>query len=225
MLAGQGVVAIWNGITEEGRADFYEWHVREHMPERVGIPGFLRGRRYRALDRATQPEFFTLYETETFETLLGQDYLGRLNAPTAWTKSATAHFRDTSRGLARVLASHGDGPGGVLATVRFRVPEGAGADETSAFADRLSRLARLPKVTGVHLCRADDDASGVRTTESRDRTDIQAPPNWIVMIESCLVEGLDGPIAAVVGDATVTDAVIGRYGHEYTRPKNPWTAG
>jgi len=45
-LAGQGVVAIWNGIAPEGRAEFFEWHNREHMPERVGIPGFRRGRRY-----------------------------------------------------------------------------------------------------------------------------------------------------------------------------------
>ena len=45
-LAGQAVVAIWNGIAPEGRTEFYEWHNREHMPERVGIPGFRRGRRY-----------------------------------------------------------------------------------------------------------------------------------------------------------------------------------
>jgi len=48
-LSGSGVIAIWNDITEEGRANFYEWHDREHIPERVGIPGFLRGRRYIAL--------------------------------------------------------------------------------------------------------------------------------------------------------------------------------
>ena len=115
MLSGQGVVAIWNGIAEEGRSEFYDWHLHEHMPERVGIPGFRRGRRYRALDKNTHPEFFTLYEVDAFEVLQGQDYLSRLNAPTSWTKRATAHFKDTSRGLARVLASSGPGSGGVLA--------------------------------------------------------------------------------------------------------------
>ena len=48
-LSGSGVIAIWNDITDEGRANFYEWHDREHIPERVAIPGFLRGRRYIAL--------------------------------------------------------------------------------------------------------------------------------------------------------------------------------
>src|ERR1700681_418763 len=97
LLCGQGVVAIWNGIAAEGRQDFYEWHVREHMPERNAIPGFRRGRRFRAIDDATQPEFFTLYEVDSFEVLRGEDYAARLNSPTAWTKRVTAHFHDTSR--------------------------------------------------------------------------------------------------------------------------------
>ena len=62
-LAGQAVVAIWNGIAPEGRTEFYEWHNREHMPERVGIPGFRRGRRYIA--KYGTPEFFTLYEADS----------------------------------------------------------------------------------------------------------------------------------------------------------------
>ena len=40
MLAGEAVVAIWNGIEPDSREQFYDWHVNEHMPERVGIPGF-----------------------------------------------------------------------------------------------------------------------------------------------------------------------------------------
>jgi hypothetical protein len=44
-LMGHGAVAIWNDVAPEGLAEFYEWHHREHMPERVSIPGFLRGRR------------------------------------------------------------------------------------------------------------------------------------------------------------------------------------
>src|SRR5579872_6538062 len=125
MLAGEAVVAIWNGITPEGRDQFYAWHLHEHMPERVGIPGFRRGRRYIAADAETAPEFFTLYETDAFPVLQGRDYAGRLDAPPAWTRRATAHFRDTSRALAHVLMSTGLGSGGALLTLRFDVPEDA----------------------------------------------------------------------------------------------------
>ena len=44
MLAGEAVIATWNGITPEGRDEFYAWHIQEHIPERVGFPGFRRGR-------------------------------------------------------------------------------------------------------------------------------------------------------------------------------------
>lgn len=76
MLAGEAVVAIWNGIAPEGRAEFYEWHLHEHIPERVGIPGFKRGRRYIAADPATQPEFFTLYEAEILRGASGAGLSG-----------------------------------------------------------------------------------------------------------------------------------------------------
>ena len=48
-LAGLGIVAIWHDIVLEAQPEFYEWHNREHMPERLGIPGFRRGRRYIAV--------------------------------------------------------------------------------------------------------------------------------------------------------------------------------
>src|SRR4029078_10419515 len=122
-LAGQAVVAIWNGIAEEGRTEFYEWHNREHMPERVGIPGFRRGRRYIA--KYGHPEFFTLYEADSPEVLVGQDYLGRLNNPTPWTRKVPpTFFRDTSRGICRVKLSLGVGQGGWMLTLRFDAAEG-----------------------------------------------------------------------------------------------------
>ena len=80
-LAGAGVVAIWHDLLPEAKGDFYEWHNREHMPERVGIPGFRRGRRYIAVDGV--PEYFNLYEADSPEVLGGRDYLERLNSPHA----------------------------------------------------------------------------------------------------------------------------------------------
>lgn len=225
MLSGQGVVAIWNGIAEEGRSEFYQWHLHEHMPERVGIPGFGRGRRFRAVDKNTHPEFFTLYEVDTFEVLQSQDYTNRLNAPTAWTKRATAHFKDTSRGLARVLASSGPGSGGVLATVRFGVSESHAENTRTGLTRLVPELATLSQITGVHLCRADDQASGTKTAESRDRKDIQAPPNWFALIEACTPEALDEPLRRVIATPGIKGALVGRYAHEYTRLKTDWAAG
>jgi hypothetical protein len=118
-LAGHGALAIWHDIIPEGRDDFYAWHGREHMPERLGIPGFLRGRRYVAIDAAL--EFFNLYEAQSVEVLKGQDYSNRVNNPTPWTLRTTTHFRHVARSLCQVKATHGHGHGGLMATLRYDV--------------------------------------------------------------------------------------------------------
>lgn len=225
MLAGEGAIAIWNGIADTGRDEFYAWHLREHMPERVGIPGFLRGRRYRAVDRDTHPEFFTLYETVSFEVTQGADYLNRLNAPTSRTKRATAHFLNTTRSLARVVTTFGVGPSGSLLTLRFDVSEERSGDMHTKLMQTLLQIEGMPMVTGAHLLRGDDSASAAKTAESKDRKDIGQPARWIILIEACTVAALDRPLATLVGDSELKDVSAGRYFIEYTRLKTASTAG
>jgi hypothetical protein len=197
-LAGSGAVCIWNDITPEGRDEFYAWHLHEHMPERAAIPGFRRGRRYVALDAATGPEFFTLYETVNTAVLTGPNYLARLNAPTPWTKTATQAFRNTSRALTSVAASLGPGLGGILATLRFAVAAGREVEAVSFITtDALAAAAARPRIAGAHLCVTDADASASKTAESRDRTDIQTAPGWIMLIEGCDEEAVRGATAAL----------------------------
>ena len=223
MLAGEGAVAIWNGISDEGRADFYAWHLSEHMPERVGIPGFLRGRRYRAADDKTHPEFFTLYETQTFEVTQGADYLNRLNAPTAWTKRATAHFKTTSRSLTRVVASFGVGSGGALLTLRFDIPDED--EERKKISAIAMKVAALAEITGAHVLKGDDAASGAKTAESKDRKDIEQPARWAILIEACSVNALAGARTLLNDHPALGGANAGLYLHEYTRLKTAWAAG
>lgn len=185
-LAGSGAICIWNDIAPEGRAEFYAWHVHEHMPERAAVPGFLRSRRFIALDAATQPEFFTLYETRDPGVHTSAAYLARLNAPTPWTKTATQAFRNTSRALTHVEASLGPGAGGVLATLRLSVIPGREEEAWRRITGEiLPELAGMAEITGAHLCRTNRDASASRTTESRDRTDILEAPDWVILVEAC----------------------------------------
>ncbi|MDE3761444.1 hypothetical protein I7G60_25775 [Sinorhizobium meliloti] len=225
MLCGKGVVAIWNGITEEGRTDFYQWHIHEHMPERASIPGFLRGRRYRAVDKDTRPEFFTLYEVERFEVLKGEEYANRLNAPTPWTRRATEHFLNTSRGLARVHSSLGPGPGGMLATIRFQSPASEEQKVIDELTVLLGEIMQHPLISGAHLCKSDEEASGIRTAESKGRKDLDAPPRWFILIEACTAEALEVPIRTLLRHPAVEEPQVGRYQHEYTRLQTDATAG
>jgi hypothetical protein len=204
-LLGEGVVAIWNGIRAQGRADFFEWHNREHMPERVAIPGFLRGRRYSAVD--ARPEFFTLYETRSVAELSGPDYLARLNNPTEWTRRATAHFTDTARSLCRVETSLGTGMGGWMMTWRF---EAAHDLETI-----LPRLGEASGIVGVHYCIADPAASGIETEEKKGRPK-NAVPARVLMVEG----GADREmLEAACADVSIPGAERGLYRLQYVRSK------
>jgi hypothetical protein len=218
MLAGEGIIGIWNGIAPEARAQFYDWHINEHMPERVGIPGFCRGRRFIAVDAATHPAFFTLYEADTPEVLKGQDYANRLNNPTPWTQATTVQFRDTFRSLARAVHSAGPGMGMAMLTLRFDV------DDPAELLGLLRAAQAAPRVCGTHLCVGDLAASGVRTAETAGRTDIQAPPAWFAMVEATDAAALAGVLPEVLlAEAGVRGVVRGVYALEYVRGKTGWT--
>jgi hypothetical protein len=181
-LAGRGAVCIWHDLAPEATDEFYQWHNREHMPERVGIPGFLRGRRYIAI--AGAPAYFNLYEAESAEVLGGKDYLDRLNAPTEWTRRVVPSFRRVSRSICRVAYTEGVGQGGFMLTQRFElaVADRAGTVETLRMR-LLPPLAGRKGVAGVHLCVADETISRIETAEKKARADATATPGCIVLIE------------------------------------------
>jgi hypothetical protein len=188
-LSGSGVVAIWNDITPEGRENFYEWHDREHIPERVGIPGFLRGRRYIALSGT--PEYFTLYEVRDRSVLTSPDYLERLNNPTEWTTRSVHHFRNTSRSLCDVEASMGGGSGGFIGTIRFDCDSGRDPDILARLSSSiLPEVTQVPAVCAAHLCRADQDASKVQTAEQRGRA-ANMVPRWVIILEGATREAIN----------------------------------
>ena len=218
-LLGTGAICIWNGITPEGRAEFYDWHLNEHMPERAAVSGFVRSRRFIATTSETHPEFFTFYETADPGVMTGEAYLARLNAPTDWTRRATQAFRDTSRALTTVLATAGPGAGGFMATLRFSVRQGEDIAAIAALTTGVAAAAAAPRVAGAHLCRTNEDASASRTTESRNRTDILAAPSWVLIVEACDEQaaraGMEAalkPASQHLGEATA----LGLYRFEYS---------
>jgi hypothetical protein len=116
-VIGAAAVAMWWHVAPEHRAEWEEWHTVEHMPERLAIPGFLRGSRWVAL--SGEPSYFILYEVVSLETLMGGAYLERLNHPTPWSRKMMPLHLDMVRSLCLVRESHGAGLPGVMGTVRL----------------------------------------------------------------------------------------------------------
>lgn len=181
-MRGTGAVAIWHDIAEEGRDAFYDWHGHEHMLERVAIPGFLRGRRYVAVEAPL--EFFNIYEAEDLSVLKGTGYRERLDNPTPWTVETVQHFRNVHRALTTVTHSEGIGGGGLVATWHYD-GEGGEAADAALWRHVLLNVKSAPGVAGVHFLAADRGASVVDTKERQAR----GGSGNIVPNRTLLVEG------------------------------------
>ncbi|MEZ5864720.1 MAG: hypothetical protein R3D25_11920 [Geminicoccaceae bacterium] len=200
---GTGAVAIWHDIAAEGRNEFYAWHGQEHMPERVGIKGFIRGRRWIAIE--ADREYFNLYETRDPEVVRGPDYKARLDAPTPWTLSTVKHFRAVARSLCRVEAHEGTVDGALVATLRLDLPdESAGG----AWAARLPELMALPGIAAACLLVADREASGYVNAEQRERGGANEIPTHALIVEGW---GDEAPFMATVRKAVGKEGALGFY--------------
>ena len=180
-LMGEAFVAIWHDIVPEGKAEFYAWHTRQHMPERLGVGGFLRGRRYLAERGA--PEYFNLYEVQTPAVLTGEEYLGRLNNPTPWTQSTLPYFRNVSRSLCRLGASMGRSEGGVILTGRVEAIPGQEARLARFLGEAVPALFDRPGVVGAHYGVADRSGSEIVTVERKGRGNATLVPGWVILLE------------------------------------------
>ena len=202
-LAGKGLVVIWNGIRDDRREDFMEWHPRQHMVERLSIPGFLRGRRCIALDGAT--EFVTLYELASPEVLLTDAYKERLLSPTEWSSATLPAFTDNTRGACRILFSEGYAMGAFMLTVRFAAKAGREAALVDALQKVMPAFTGLRRVTGAHFARNDPSLTGGNAGNQRGR--VIKLPELVVM-----VEGSDATAVASAGEALLGNAVLEGFG-------------
>src|SRR6267154_4190695 len=72
-LLGTGALALWLDVAPELDCETDSWYIDEHMPERIDIGGYLRARRFEALDGA--PAYLTLFEAQTPAALASEGYL------------------------------------------------------------------------------------------------------------------------------------------------------
>jgi len=120
--------ALWSNLVEGHERELDRWHTIEHMPERLGVPGFLRGRRYMRT-KAGDHAMFILYEAAHIDTFRSPGLLARLDDPTEWSKKLQPALTDFLRGPCQTLISLGDGVGGAVAAIRVasEIKDKAGA--------------------------------------------------------------------------------------------------
>lgn len=140
-------------VVEDAIPEHDAWHTHEHLPERLAIPGFVRGTRWVASHG--QPRYFVMYEVERLETLTSAAYLERLNNPSPWTSKMMPHYRGMTRGFCAVVGSFGAGLGHAGLLIRFKpMADAETAMHKWLLEEVLPPLPWRPGIGSVHLFEA-----------------------------------------------------------------------
>lgn len=197
-------MAIWSNVRPDMASEWYRWHTEEHMPERVGIPGFLAGRRYDLVDTNLAPaapetrrlqHCYMMYEGERLTTFNSDAYLERLNNPTPWTREMAPGFQNFSRGACDLTTTSGDGYGGFALLMRFE--DGARQRDLSAATLEaidhfVTTLPGLEGITAAHFGFCRPEITNVDTAEKQTRAGVDEQLFQSVL----LVEGYDAALLA-----------------------------
>lgn len=165
-----GLMAFWSDIAMANQPAYQRWHNNEHIPERLSIPGFVRGRRFRSV--TNELRFLMYYDTTSLEVLTSPAYLARLNAPTPRTCNALKWFQNGNRTAYHLVASHGScerAAPPIVAVVSFAPALDTGRETDEVRRVRQASLQRIVATLGLERAleyRLDDAGSTVSTGEA-----------------------------------------------------------
>jgi hypothetical protein len=202
-LLGQAAMLLLFDVVQDAIPEHDEWHTHEHLPERLSIPGFVRGTRWVAPHG--QPRYFVMYEVEQLATLASSAYLERLNNPSPWTSRMMPHYRGMTRGLCSVAGSFGFGMGHASLLIRFKpAMEMDSSLRKWLVQDTLPQLPSRPGIGSVHLF--ERALTPQMTNEQRIRG-ADAGVDWAL-----LVTGYSEDLLANLMQADLANAQLERHG-------------
>jgi hypothetical protein len=192
----RGQLCIWTDVEPEHELDFNRWYDREHMQERVAIPGFQSARRFKALGASARP-YLALYDTDDIGVFTSAAYRHAFANQTEWSLRNFARMRNNQRRVGRLAIEIGDGEGGALAL--FVVPPGS--VDAAAWREPLARAAVADHVIRASLLQTD---AGLSTPLKPDA--VPAPADGLVMIEATRADVAQAQAQALARDLRLPSA-------------------
>ncbi len=180
-LHGKAMLVVYAETKPSHERDLNEWYNREHIDERISLPGFHRARRYVALKGT--PKYLATYECDSVGDLATPAYLARLAQQTPWSDRVTGRFIRFNRLTLVIKVDLTHGVGGLLATVRFTPASGLRSALVQWMRATLKAVIARPGVVGAAAGENDVDTANAPLREkSMDRPKAEGP-EWVVMIE------------------------------------------
>jgi hypothetical protein len=205
-LLGRAAMLLQFDVADAAITEHDDWHTHEHLPERLALPGFLRGTRWVATRGG--PRYMVVYEVEDLATLSSPAYLARLDAPSRWTTAMMPHYRGMRRAFCSVAASVGFGTGHAARAWRYTTGDGgAPALRTWLVDDVLPLLPSTPGVGGAYLLEGAATPAMTREQRLRGRDEGVDVALVVTGYRADALEALDPGDAAPHGATAVADAL------------------
>jgi hypothetical protein len=204
-LRGKGMLVVYSEVKSLHERDFNEWYNREHVDERLGMPGFQRARRWVAVKGS--PKYLATYECDRVGDLATPHYLGVLANQTPWTQRTMARFTKFNRMTLRVQVDRTHGLAGALAAVRFVPGSGQRRNLTEWLRDTaFPRAIKQPGMLGAAAGENDVDvANAPLAAKSMDNPKADEP-EWVVFLEAA-----EAGVAGAVAHQIFTPAALRRF--------------
>ncbi|MEW5888449.1 MAG: hypothetical protein AB1768_05290 [Pseudomonadota bacterium] len=149
--APKGLLFIWTDIDPMFEDDFNRWYDREHMAERMAIPGFELARRFVAIEDS--PRYLALYRTASLAVFTSEPYRNAFANQTEWSRRTFARMKNTLRRVAEITLHAGRGEGGFLSL--FQMPKNNALPAAAA----LDAAAATDGVISAYVVQPDPDLS------------------------------------------------------------------
>ncbi len=181
-LRGKGMLIVLTEVKSRDESDFNEWYNREHIDERVNLPGFHRARRYVAVRGS--PKYLATYECDTVDDLATPSYLRLLANQTAWSQAVMARFIHFNRLTLRIQVDLTHGVGGAVTCARF-VPDPRKRNALAEWLERTALPKAIARVGMLGACAAENDID-VANAPVQDKS-MDHPKaldaEWVVLLE------------------------------------------
>jgi hypothetical protein len=180
-LRGKGMLITLTEVKPRDERDFNEWYNREHIDERVNLPGFHRARRYVALRGS--PKYFATYECDSVNDLATPSYLALLANQTPWSQAVMARFTHFDRLTLRIQIDLTHGTGGALTAVRF-VPDPARRHQLLTWLrEALPRTIARPGMLGAALGENDLEVANAPVQQKSMDHPKALDVEWVALLE------------------------------------------
>jgi len=157
-----GFLAIWSDVDPADETDYLHWLTREHVQERLAVPGFSAVRVFRA-EAEGRGRFLIFYRLLNPSIVGSGEYLARLTAPSPWSQRIMPKLKNFMRGGGRIVQETDGGEGSFAAPVLFD------REKLQAYLAAASEIAGADRIAAARIFEVDQAASEIQTNEKAMR--------------------------------------------------------